>query len=225
MGDIFIALSVTKLSLEEKTWKDTWRLARGHTTDIHLSCSPVWTDNLSFSISSSSLQPNSTATTAPLLPPTTASPAPKLTAPPPKQDAIHYSAHTHATVAHFKLDSATTVSPSPLVSSSAAMSSSVVPTAQETKTPRLILDKVKCPHCKLACHKRNLATHIQRKHNKKSKDITVSDHLKSVSVDATNGIAAVQKASHGFSVPVHVQKKTWGHVHKVQCWKNTGSII
>ena len=36
-------------------------------------------------------------------------------------------------------------------------------------------------------------------------------------MDATNGISAVQRARHGFSVPVHVQNKTWGHLHKVQC--------
>ena len=41
--------------------------------------------------------------------------------------------------------------------------------------------------------------------------------LKIVCLDATHGISAVQKARHGFSVPIHIQKKTWGHQHKVQC--------
>lgn len=36
-------------------------------------------------------------------------------------------------------------------------------------------------------------------------------------MDAKNGISAVQKGGHGFSVPIHVQNKTWGRVHKVQC--------
>ncbi|KAK0152218.1 HMG domain-containing protein 3 [Merluccius polli] len=63
-----------------------------------------------------------------------------------------------------------------------------------------------------------MVKHIQRKHSGKPKDITVKDHLMSVCVDATNGISAVQKKTrHGFSVPIHVQKKTWGHVHKIEC--------
>lgn len=73
--------------------------------------------------------------------------------------------------------------------------------------------KAKCPHCNLICLKKNLNKHIQRKHIKKSSDSV----LKSVCVDATNGISAVQKTTRGFSVPIHVQKKTWGHLHKVQC--------
>lgn len=75
---------------------------------------------------------------------------------------------------------------------------------------------MQCPHCKLVCHKKNLNKHIQRKHNKK-KSTTACDILKNVCVDATNGISAVQRTTHGFSVPIHVQKKTWGHQHKVQC--------
>ena len=30
-------------------------------------------------------------------------------------------------------------------------------------------------------------------------------------------VSTVQKGGHGFSVPIHVQDKTWGRVHKVQC--------
>lgn len=92
----------------------------------------------------------------------------------------------------------------------------VVPSAQETAT-KLISNKVKCPHCQNVIYKKNMTKHIVRKHAEKSKDITVTEHLKSVCVDATNGISVVQKASHGFSVPIHVQNKTWGHQHKVQC--------
>ncbi len=62
-----------------------------------------------------------------------------------------------------------------------------------------------------------MVKHIQRKHSGNPKDITVQDHFMSVCVDATNGISAVQKTRHGFSVPIHVQKKTWGRVHKIVC--------
>ena len=111
-----------------------------------------------------------------------------------------------------------TTSPAPTAPSpqaSTVVSSSAVSAAQSKSTTGL--KKGKCPHCKLTFYKKNIEKHIQRTHNKKLKDITVHDHLKGVCVDATNGISAVQRARHGFSVPVHVQNKTWGHLHKVQC--------
>jgi len=50
-----------------------------------------------------------------------------------------------------------------------------------------------------------------------SHDITQACHLQSVIVDETNGIFSVQRTGHGFSVPVHVQRKTWGTIHQVRC--------
>lgn len=45
----------------------------------------------------------------------------------------------------------------------------------------------------------------------------MQSHLSSVCIDASNGVSAVQRSGHGFSVPVHVQKKTWGKHHQVRC--------
>jgi len=58
-------------------------------------------------------------------------------------------------------------------------------------------------------YRRNLFLHIKRKHAQ-VKDITAQSHLQSTSVDKSNSIFAVQKTSRGFSIPVHVQRKTWG---------------
>ncbi|XP_074530337.1 uncharacterized protein LOC141793487 [Halichoeres trimaculatus] len=93
----------------------------------------------------------------------------------------------------------------------------VIPEPQDMITPKVRPKMVKCPHCSLILHQKNVPKHIQRKHTEQKKDVTAQDHLKSVCVDATNGIYAVKKTKHGFSVPVHAQNKTWGHVHKVEC--------
>lgn len=45
----------------------------------------------------------------------------------------------------------------------------------------------------------------------------MQSHLSSVCIDMTNGLSAVQRSAHGFSVPVHVQKKTWSKHHQVRC--------
>uniref|UniRef100_A0A1A7WPI3 Si:dkeyp-117b11.2 n=2 Tax=Iconisemion striatum TaxID=60296 RepID=A0A1A7WPI3_9TELE len=75
----------------------------------------------------------------------------------------------------------------------------------------------KCPHCALILYQKNLTLHIQRKHTNE-KDINASFHLKSVCVDQVNGIFAVRKVSaHGFSTPVHVQRKTWGKQQQTKC--------
>ncbi|XP_070689024.1 peroxisomal membrane protein 11C isoform X1 [Pempheris klunzingeri] len=121
-----------------------------HILNSSLSASTPVAVDVSFSISSSSLQPNPAASHSPLFPPTTASPSPELTALQQETNAldvpsaqliqtpaVHSSADTHASVVHLKPDSAA----APLFSSSAAMSSSVVPAAQETNTPRLTLNK------------------------------------------------------------------------------------
>lgn len=78
------------------------------------------------------------------------------------------------------------------------------------------LKLARCPHCSLRLYKKNLGAHIQRKHGG-LKDITAASHLKSVCVDETRGIFAIQKVSQGFSVPIHVQRKTWGNHHKIKC--------
>lgn len=182
--------------------------------------------------------PESIITTpSPLLPPSTVSPSPGSMGPPPQQDttalavsssqliqasALHSSADTHVTHAHFELHSTTTASS--IVSSSAAIYSSVVPINQENKSQRL--KKVQCPHCKIFIYKKNIAKHIHRKHEIKSKDITESHHLHNVCVNATNGISAIQKATHGFSVLIHVQNKTWVICTKISVsWKNAGRMV
>ncbi len=76
---------------------------------------------------------------------------------------------------------------------------------------------VRCPHCNLSLLKKNYNTHLLRRHSDLSHDITQVCHLQSVTVDERNYIFAVQKTGHGFSVPVHVQRKTWGKIHKVKC--------
>nr|XP_020463061.1 HMG domain-containing protein 3-like [Monopterus albus] len=78
------------------------------------------------------------------------------------------------------------------------------------------LKVARCPHCSLRLYKKNLSAHIQRKHAG-LKDITAASHLKNVCVDETRGIFAVQKVAHGFSVPIHVQRKTWGSHHQIRC--------
>ncbi|XP_076840930.1 uncharacterized protein LOC143485385 isoform X2 [Brachyhypopomus gauderio] len=79
------------------------------------------------------------------------------------------------------------------------------------------LSTVQCPHCSLVLQKKNLNTHISRKHTDVTKDITQASHLKCLCVDEKNGLFAVQRTGHGFSVPVHVQRKTWGIDHQIRC--------
>ncbi|XP_057677447.1 uncharacterized protein LOC130906813 [Corythoichthys intestinalis] len=115
-----------------------------------------------------------------------------------------------------------TVSPFPVISKSPSHIDDHTYCAMSTvalEDKHMLLDnkKVKCPHCSLVCFKKNIPKHIQRKHKKESKDISVQDHLNSACVDPDNAIFAVQKSKHGFSVPVHVQNKTFGHQHKVEC--------
>lgn len=92
-----------------------------------------------------------------------------------------------------------------------------VPAAQDNRSSLLSLKKKKCPHCQTEISPKNLAKHVRRKHNVKTKDITFYNHFKSICVDATNGISIEQKTSHGFSLPIHVQKKTWGRPQTVVC--------
>ena len=75
---------------------------------------------------------------------------------------------------------------------------------------------VRCPHCPLVLYKRNLFLHIQRKHGQ-VKDTTSQCHLQNTSVDQSKGLLTVRKTSRGLSVPVHVQRKTWGQQHVMRC--------
>lgn len=76
---------------------------------------------------------------------------------------------------------------------------------------------VTCPHCNISMLKKNMNAHMLRKHAGVSCDITQACHLPCIFVDETNGVYAVRRTGHGFSVPVHVQRKTWGKVHMVKC--------
>ncbi|XP_076863832.1 uncharacterized protein LOC143516123 [Brachyhypopomus gauderio] len=118
-----------------------------------------------------------------------------------------------------------TVDPSELLSSAPApfpspTSSSLLPHTSlashkeaQTSSPR----RVKCPHCTTVVRKKNLPVHIFRKHSEAKPDVSSGSHLESVCVDATNGVCAVQRGRHGFSVPVHVQKKTLGENQFTGC--------
>ncbi|XP_029943700.1 TRMT1-like protein [Salarias fasciatus] len=99
----------------------------------------------------------------------------------------------------------TEVSVSPVVSPQHQHTNPIssVDTASQVDNSLLLQKKkTKCPHCNLLLYKKNISKHIQRKHAKKCKDVTIEDHLKSICVDSINGISAVQKSRHGFSVPV-----------------------
>ncbi|XP_048840051.1 uncharacterized protein LOC125713150 isoform X2 [Brienomyrus brachyistius] len=76
---------------------------------------------------------------------------------------------------------------------------------------------VRCTQCSLSVLRKNLKTHLLRKHVEMPQDITQMNHLRSVCVDEKSGIFAVLKTRHGFSVPVHVQRKIWGETHQVRC--------
>uniref|UniRef100_A0A667YZS3 HMG domain-containing protein n=1 Tax=Myripristis murdjan TaxID=586833 RepID=A0A667YZS3_9TELE len=89
-------------------------------------------------------------------------------------------------------------------------------TSEEQVTGDVLPTHIKCPHCPVVLYKRNVFLHIQRKHGK-AKDITAQCHLKSTSVDQSNGLYAVRKTVRGFSVPVHMQRKTWGQQHVTRC--------
>ncbi|RVE57614.1 hypothetical protein OJAV_G00218060 [Oryzias javanicus] len=79
--------------------------------------------------------------------------------------------------------------------------------------PTQTLKRAKCPHCGLLLYKKNLAAHVQRKHTQKKE----KPALKSLCIDRANGIFAVRKVfSHGFSTPVHVQRKA-GEPQRTTC--------
>ncbi|XP_051786496.1 uncharacterized protein LOC114656169 [Erpetoichthys calabaricus] len=77
--------------------------------------------------------------------------------------------------------------------------------------------KVKCSLCNLRLNKKNLRVHMKRKHSSCKQGISTEHHLKSMCIDKARGIFAVAKAFHGESIPVHVQKKTWGSTYKILC--------
>ncbi|CAI5660873.1 unnamed protein product [Oreochromis niloticus] len=77
--------------------------------------------------------------------------------------------------------------------------------------------KMTCPHCGLTLRTKNYKAHMMRKHSNQSIDVCLASHLQCVCVDKTTGLFAVQRTGHGFSVPVHVQRKTWGMSHNIRC--------
>ncbi len=70
--------------------------------------------------------------------------------------------------------------------------------------------RVKCIHCGIELNKKNLQLHIKRKHTDVKQMITSERHFLSQCIDSENGIFAVQKSFFGPSLPIHVQKRTWG---------------
>ena len=75
---------------------------------------------------------------------------------------------------------------------------------------------VNCPHCPLVLYKKNLFLHVKRKHSQ-VKDALAEPHLKSTCIDQRNSLYAVRTTSRGFSVPVHVQRKTGGEKPVSRC--------
>ncbi|MGL5598221.1 MAG: hypothetical protein ACRDDA_08930 [Aeromonas sp.] len=66
-------------------------------------------------------------------------------------------------------------------------------------------------------NKKNIKTHIQRRHSSSNTDITANHHLLSQCMDRNKGIFAVRRSFSGFGNPIHVQKCTWGNNHHVSC--------
>ncbi|CAJ1071563.1 uncharacterized protein LOC112141289 isoform X2 [Xyrichtys novacula] len=94
-------------------------------------------------------------------------------------------------------------------------STDVDPIASEKElTSDLPPKHIRCPYCGLVLYKKNLLTHVARKHE--LTDVLANRYLKSTLVDARHGLFAVQKRSKGFTIPVHVQRKTWGQ-HSTTC--------
>ncbi|XP_067301220.1 uncharacterized protein [Pseudorasbora parva] len=77
--------------------------------------------------------------------------------------------------------------------------------------------RVKCIHCGIELNKKNLRLHIRRKHTEVKQTITSERHFLSQCIDSDNGIFAVQKSFFGPSLPIHVQKRTWGANHRIKC--------
>ncbi|XP_026001569.1 uncharacterized protein LOC113008408 isoform X1 [Astatotilapia calliptera] len=99
-----------------------------------------------------------------------------------------------------------------LLEHSYALPSAFNKTAADGKSMNLT-----CPHCGLTLRTKNYKAHMMRKHSNQSIDVCLASHLQCVCVDETTGLFAVQRTGHGFSVPVHVQRKTWGVSHNIRC--------
>lgn len=127
------------------------------------------------------------------------------------------SPKTPAVVTDLQKDQeAETKEPDLFLSSPTAITSKEAIAPENKTTGELHPTHVQCPQCPLVLYKKNLFLHVQRKHGQE-KDITAKSHLKSTCVDQRNGLYAVRKTSRGFSVPVHVQRKTWGQQHTMRC--------
>ncbi|XP_039601812.1 uncharacterized protein LOC120524049 [Polypterus senegalus] len=107
------------------------------------------------------------------------------------------------------------LSPSPSSDPSPAV---LIPSRVKVQVQKQI--RVKCIHCGMVINKKNLRTHLGRKHMDITENITARKHLKSQCIDRLNGIYAVEKSFFSPGTPIHVQKKTWGTNHSVICEMN-----
>ena len=69
----------------------------------------------------------------------------------------------------------------------------------------------------LELKKKNVRTHIRRKHTDHLDNISENRYLRSQCVDVKRGIFAVEKSFHGPATPVHVIKNTWSQTQRSEC--------
>lgn len=74
-----------------------------------------------------------------------------------------------------------------------------------------------CCFCNKILNKKNIKTHIQRRHSLSTPDVNINHHHPSTCIDRTNGISAVGGTVTGPVRPVHAQKYTRGLLHKGAC--------
>ncbi|XP_019727005.1 uncharacterized protein LOC109516704 [Hippocampus comes] len=134
--------------------------------------------------------------------------------------------------ASFIAPSVAPLSTAPLATAPCAAASSVLPaSAPHSASPPTVpipqggrMKKIrhqqitqKCPICHIMFNKKNIKTHIERKHTKRQKDVTAMHHLENECIDPVNGIYAVSKSHCGTCIPLHVQLKIWGENQHVSC--------
>lgn len=74
-----------------------------------------------------------------------------------------------------------------------------------------------CCFCNKILNKKNIKTHIQRRHSLSTPDVNINRHRPSTWIDRTNGISAVGGTVTGQVRPVHALRYTRGHLHKGPC--------
>ncbi|XP_043952543.1 uncharacterized protein LOC122819687 isoform X2 [Gambusia affinis] len=108
----------------------------------------------------------------------------------------------------------------PAVTNSQATQTVVHPAVtslQATQRPVHSKDMITCEMCNLRLRKKNLRTHLKRKHQENVELISHSHHLRSQCVDAKIGVFAVEKSFNGPSRPIHVIKNTSSQFHRSEC--------